>query len=337
MMLRTLITLSLIVNTSLVAAEVKPGEITWQGTAYALYPAILDHPPDIPSPVTVGGTEVVVTTTASGRWALFAVTVANGEEYIYAKQAGKGRQLEVDGEDFPTLARTGLHSEIELDTVKTITGRSVSTITEIGRPEMSSGVGFMAADENIVSVLRGDNRIVRAMGLDHPGLARPLFHVWNSILAQLTAIRNHQGSWKDIVAIRYNGRTVGVDWVTTRGWQESIFDDEIYGGCQLTISRQLEPSEIAFLRRSYPGLDAAEMKQLAAALSGINIGEMGPYYVKRYGFYEGHTSFRAEPVAIALIFGLQSVEELEAAFPGQLPQVLTTHHTRQSMPVGRAS
>ena len=47
-----------------------------------------------------------------------------------------------------------------------------------------------------------------------------------------------------------------------------------------------------------------------------------------YGFYEGHTQWRTDPIAIAFVFGLRSLEEIEAAFPGRLPEVLTAHFTR---------
>ncbi|MBT5426410.1 MAG: hypothetical protein HOK84_09455, partial [Bacteroidetes bacterium] len=35
-----------------------------------------------------------------------------------------------------------------------------------------------------------------------------------------------------------------------------------------------------------------------------------PYYVQRYGFYEGHTSYRMDPRLIALTFGLITIDEL---------------------------
>jgi hypothetical protein len=40
-------------------------------------------------------------------------------------------------------------------------------------------------------------------------------------------------------------------------------------------------------------------------------GEMHPFYIWRYGFYEGHTAWRSDPIAIAFIFGLKSIEEIE--------------------------
>jgi hypothetical protein len=60
----------------------------------------------------------------------------------------------------------------------------------------------------------------------------------------------------------------------------------------------------------------------------IQTGEMEPHYIQWYGFYEGHTSWRADPIAIAFLFGLRSLEEIEGAFPGRLPEVLSAHFTR---------
>jgi hypothetical protein len=55
---------------------------------------------------------------------------------------------------------------------------------------------------------------------------------------------------------------------------------------------------------------------------------MQPHNIQWYGFYEGHTGWRADPIAIAFIFGFRTLEEIESAFPGRLDEVLTTHFTR---------
>ena len=54
---------------------------------------------------------------------------------------------------------------------------------------------------------------------------------------------------------------------------------------------------------------------------------MVPYYIMRYGFYEGHTSYRADPIAISIILNLKSLEEIDNVFDGELDKVLTTHYT----------
>lgn len=73
------------------------------------------------------------------------------------------------------------------------------------------------------------------------------------------------------------------------------------------------------------------MAALLKKLSHIHTGEMVPYYIMRYGFYEGHTDYRADPIAIAWIFGLRSLEQIEAAFSGRLDKVLTHHFTREAI------
>ena len=92
----------------------------------------------------------------------------------------------------------------------------------------------------------------------------------------------------------------------------------------------LDEKERTFLREKYPRLSEPQMAELVKRLSHILTGEMEPYYVMRYGFYEGHTDYRVDPVAIAFIFGLRSLEEIESAFSGRLYETLTGHFTRDT-------
>jgi len=117
----------------------------------------------------------------------------------------------------------------------------------------------------------------------------------------------------------------------SKGWQESIFDDEILGKFQIEIWRELNQDEKIFLHEKYPDLTKDQMATLLKKLSYIHISEMAPYYIMRYGFYEGHTDYRADPIAIAWIFGLKNLEQIEAAFPSRLNEVLTQHFTRQAI------
>ncbi len=294
-----------------------------------LYPNTYDHSPDLPSPFTLeDGTEIVVAFTQDEKYVLIPVTVENGKPLNYRNNQwhGKGRQLEVDASDFPPLARTGLHSEIELDQTKTITGRSIAEITEIGRPERYSGAGFMSHDEDIISVLRGDNRLITQLGSIHPQMAKPLFHVFNIVLTvKKDSERGNSGG------VLYNQRKVYLKFWGAKGWQESIFNDEILGYWQIEMWRDLDKKEKAFLSREYSNLSDEEMAQLIKKLSHIHTGEMVPYYIMRYGFYEGHTSYRADPIAIAFIFGLRSLDEIESAFKGKLYETLTNHFSEENV------
>lgn len=170
---------------------------------YALYPAVNEHQPALPSPFrNQNKEEFVIAVTNDNRYAIIPVTLSDERAIC--------RQLIVDTLDFPTLAQTGLHSDEQLAKIKTITNRPVEEITALGRPGALSQGGFMAADEDIVSVLQGDNHLVRRLQLTHPEVARPLFHVLNLMDEDLALNRwnmaRHQ--WEHISYFFYNGRKV---------------------------------------------------------------------------------------------------------------------------------
>ncbi len=315
--------LLLLVPLTISAQEVETRYVSIDNEDYPLYPTKIRELPALPSPcVTKQGVELVIAHTLDDHYLLFPVTVENGDTLDYKRRLyGKGRQLAVDAADFPTLARAGLHSVSELDRAVSITGRPVAEITRIGRPMQYSRAGFLRDDEDIVSVLKQDDRLVRALSLTHAELAKPLFHLWNIVLE---GIRN--GVWlreeMGIDHIFYNGIKVHVRWQGGRGWQESIFHDEILGQYHLEMWRDVSQDDISFLEDAYPDLTREEMARFIKNLSYIHTGEMVPYYIMRYGFYEGHTDFRADPVAIAYVFGLKNVAEIEDGLSGRLFELI---------------
>jgi hypothetical protein len=295
-----------------------------------LYPETLDTRPEITSPYTTDdGVEVLLARLADDRYALIPVTVEHGSPLLYSRRIpsvfGKDNQLHVDSGDFPALAETGLHDESALDGKDAITGYPVSLITCIGRPGRFSYAGFMAEDEDIISVLKGDNRLVSRMGLTHPDMARPLFHIWNVILKEKELGR--MARFLDVPAVFYNGRTVLLTAEGTKGWQVSIFQDEVQGRHDIEARTELSVEEKRFLRERYSHLTEGQAAELEETLTKINFSEMAPYYIMRYGFYEGHTDYRTDPIAIAFVFGLRSLEEIERALPGGLYTALTAHFT----------
>ena len=301
------------------------------GKSYDLYPTLFTEKPGIPSPLTTeNGIEVVVCFTNDGKYTIIPVTVENGDPLNYKEDLwyGKGRQLDVDSSDFPVLAATGLHSNTELDRTRTITGRSIDEITRIARPEEYSGVGFISHDEDIVSVLKGDNQLVHQLGMTHPTLAKPLFHIFNVILN----VKN-DSERSGIQGVHYNNRKIYLRFWGAKGWQESIFDDEILGYWEIEIWRDIDQDELAFLSQQYSNLSDESRTYLIKQLSHIHTGEMVPFYIMRYGFYEGHTGFRADPIAIAFIFGLLTIDELERAFEGHLYEAIAGHHLRDNAPM----
>ena len=89
----------------------------------------------------------------------------------------------------------------------------------------------------------------------------------------------------------------------------------------------MRPNEELYLKKNYPELSDLEFQELKQKLTNLNLSEMLPYYIMRYGFYEGHTDYRCDPIAIAFIFGLKNLEEIEKAFEAKLNKILTTHFT----------
>ena len=317
---------------SAILPEAASSHASLQQTSHPLYPNVLDKRPTIPSPyVTEQGTEILTAILKNGKYVFIPVTVENGKPLHYSYRVGsvygKDQQLHVNRGDFPALARTGLHAEAELDAKDMITGMPVDVITYIGRPGRFSGAGFMADDETVISVLKGDNDLVRKLGLTHPQMARPLYHVWNMILQEIECGR--WGRFSSIQCFFYNGNKVRLRAESMKGWQISIFQDEIQGRFDIDVQRTLTAAERSFLRGQYPHLSDTQMVELEERMTHLHFSEMVPYYIMRYGFYEGHTSYRADPIAIACIFKLKSVEEIENAFRGTLYRTLFSHFTEE--------
>ncbi len=325
-----LIFLLLSIVNSPFAQENETGQIIFNKKKFSFYPEVINTLPDIPSPYkSENGTEIIIIYTNKENYAVVPVTVENGSILNYKKKLwGKGQQLKVDVQDFPHLAKTGLHSEEELEQTRKITGKSVAEITFTGRPGRSSGAGFMHEKEDIISVLAGDNNLVRKLGLTHPQTARPLFHIWNMILL-VREIKPVGRNWNGIKFVFYNGKKVFIKIQGGRGWQESIFNDDILGMYQFEIWREPDPDEKEFLKKRYSGLNEKQMNQLIKKLSHFHTGEMSPYYIMRYGFYEGHTSYRADPVTVSFVFSLKSLEEIDKSFKRDLYQVLTGQFTKK--------
>jgi hypothetical protein len=292
---------------------------------YALYPEVNDEKPDLPSPFRgTDGEEYVVAITKQGAYAIMPVTLRNGRGIC-------GLQLWMDAEDFPFYALTGIHYDPCLDTIQWITGRHVDEITRLARPGALSQGGFLAEDEDIISVLRGDNRLVERLGMMHPEMARTLFHVLNMMDEDLELDRWNMAihEWDHIRSFFYNGQEVLVRAYDTKGGQQSIFDDGIMGAFHIQLWRELTPEEEQFLSAKYDFLSEDEFNAMKAQLTFLNTGEMQPQYIMRYGFYEGHTFWRADPIAIAFIFGWKSLEELHKTFDGRLHFYLSRHYVEE--------
>ncbi|MBN1820208.1 MAG: hypothetical protein JW833_05810 [Prolixibacteraceae bacterium] len=301
-----------------------------QNSSLKLYPFLYDSIPEISSPFYMNDTiENILVVTKNKQYGIVPVTMENGNPLLYSYKIGtfmgKDKQKQVDAGDFPHLAKTGLHSEKELDKKELITGIPIDVINCTGRPNAYSISGFLAYDEDIISVLKGDNQLVTKMGLTHPQLAKPLFHIWNLILKE-TELGNWGRFYDNVKQIFYNGNLLNFNASGSKGWQISIFFDEVQGRYNIHIDKKLTLSEQQYLKNNYSILSDSKFEELKNNLTNLDFSEMLPYYIMRYGFYEGHTDYRCDPIAIAFIFGLKSIEEIDIAFEGDLYNILTNHY-----------
>ncbi|MCF7833052.1 MAG: hypothetical protein K9N05_05710 [Candidatus Marinimicrobia bacterium] len=291
---------------------------------YKLYPEVNEQRPDLPSPfISEEGEEYIVAFTQYGKFAIIPVTLSNDKDFA--------PQLLMDTLDFPLLARYGLHDNKLLNSMNQITGWDLDTITALGRPGGLSTDGFLAEDENIRSILIHDNSLVFAMGLTHPEMAKPLFHFLNMMGEDLKLHRWNmkKHKWEHITCFYYNSQVIYVDVEDTKGGQQSIFNDGIQGAFHIKLRRRAEPNELALLARTYHDLSTEDYELLKEKLFTLSMGEMEAQYIMRYGFYEGHTYWRTDPVTIALVFGLRTLPEIEEVFSNELYKVLTEHAVAQ--------
>ncbi len=296
-----------------------------------VFPFLLDEIPMQYSPaISWDGRELILAKIGTETFAWFDATVENGDTLNYKERMlGKGNQVKADKADFPAFAASGIHSEEEIRNARSITGRSISRITVDGRPGGSSDAGFIAADETILSVIHSDNRMVKKLGLKHPDLARPLLHIWNisNIVERFNQHPNNEEKVR-LNGLICGGKEIELKITGGREWQESIFNDEILGSYHLEVFRDLDHGEEEFLTEHYGSLPENELEELRRLISTIHTDEMVPYYINRYGFYEGHSDFRADPLSIAFIFNIRSLEEIHQASEGDLYGYLTNHFTQ---------
>jgi hypothetical protein len=151
-----------------------------------------------------------------------------------------------------------------------------------------------------------------------------LFHVWNLLLREYEL--GKLGRFKeDVGRFWYRAKEIHLRSERTKGFQESIFNDESKGAFDIELWRELDADERQFLEQHYAHRTAQEREAMMTRLTRVRTGEMEPYYIMRYGFYEGHTAYRVDPITLAVTFGLKPLAEVERAFPGALDQVLTNH------------
>jgi hypothetical protein len=184
----------------------------------------------------------------------------------------------------------------------------------------------MAGDVDIVLVLRGDNQLDSCMGLTRRALSKAFFHLWNTVLFMNNYENRGNISSEGSNTLFYSGKKIWYSAPNRRGWQYSLFKDRIQGECHLELKVKLTDGERSFIDSQYASLPVNEKMEFIENLIHLHTGEMAAYYIQYYGFYEGHTDYRADPIKLAFIFGLKSIEELYEVFEGQLFNRIKDHH-----------
>jgi hypothetical protein len=246
-------------------------------------------------------------------------------------RADHPEQLRADDE-FPHLVAHGLHDPAHLATLTHINGRALADIDRDARPGALSEDGFMAADETVVAVMAADDRLVRAMGLTHADLARPLWHIWNLMQIDLDLQRWNMAHhrWENVRRLKYNGQWITVDAHDTKGGQQSPFGDGLDGGFWMIFWRPVPTEDQEWLHEHYGHHGPTRWNELLGRLTRVHTGEMEAFTITRYGFYEGHTDWRVDPLGMAWLFGLRTLQELETAFPGKLDRAVLDHWTEET-------
>jgi hypothetical protein len=287
---------------------------------YHLYPGQNEEKPNLPSPlVSETGVEYLIAVTMNRQYALIPVTIRNGRKII-------PNQLYSDSLDFPSFTLNGLHNENQLDQIETITGRSITKITDLALPGGLSSDGFISNGENLIDLLKKDNKLVCSLNLTHLTLAKPIFHVINMMEEDLKLKRWNiaKQEWGHILYFCYNQNRIWIQAFNRKEAQLSVFDDGIKAFYNIKLWREFSDEELIFLKQNYSSLNTFQFNELKAKLSYINISEMQAQYIMRYGFYGGHTIWRADPLAISFIFGLKSLVELHHASGNDLFKVVSS-------------
>ena len=124
------------------------------------------------------------------------------------------------------------------------------------------GAGFMAGDEDIVSVLMGDNLLVSSMDLTHRDLSKALFHLWNTVLYMNDYDDQGTISSEGKDTLFYSGKKIWYSAPNCRGWQYSLFNDSIQGECHLELMVILSENERSFIEARYDILTDDERNEM---------------------------------------------------------------------------
>jgi hypothetical protein len=153
-----------------------------------------------------------------------------------------------------------------------INGRSIAELEKDMRPGALSDAGFLGWDEGLLDVLAADNRfVVDESGLTHQELAKHL-HAMEAIGARRLKPDKSEAEFL------YHGRRYKVEFVYSRGYQDSPFRDGTRHSSNAIVTNVENGAKLSY-------------------------GLLVPDMIERYGFYEGRgTTYRVEPRQVLEVF-----------------------------------
>jgi hypothetical protein len=153
-----------------------------------------------------------------------------------------------------------------------INGKSIAELEAAMRPGVDSTAGFLGKTEKLLDVMAADNKfVVDELGLTHQELSRHLH--------AMAAVWEWQFKNNQLEAeFLYHGQKFRVKVVSSRGFQDSPFDDGTKSGSNATVQNLTNGKKLEY-------------------------GLLVPYMIERYGFYEGQgTSYRVDPRKVVEVF-----------------------------------
>jgi hypothetical protein len=159
-----------------------------------------------------------------------------------------------------------------IEGLKQINGRSIAELEKDMRPGALSDAGFLGRDEGLLDVMAADNRfVVDESGLTHQELAKHL-HAMEAIGAR------RRKPDKPEAEFTYHGRRYKVEFVYSRGYQDSPFRDGTRHSSNAIVTNVESGAKLRY-------------------------GLLVPDMIERYGFYEGRgTTYRVEPRQVLEVF-----------------------------------
>ncbi len=207
-------------------------------------------------------------------------------------------QSQVEAPNADGFVVGGVNTNETIAQLTQLNGRTIAQIESDSRPGVDaqiaalngryirstalSDAGFLGSTERLKDVLLADNTFVTSQGLNHQQLVEPLFYAMNF----LESTGSQSGRF------RYKGNLYEASYQQWRGIVESPFHDGLRPSRDYTVTNLETGASLGF-------------------------SQAVPYFIQRYGFYEGNTPYRVDPKRILEVFFTKQDDEILQARRGE--------------------